>query len=100
MANPLTLLVPPRRLEHPAQGLGIPCSIHLSYGGVLIFNYYFIFLQAKNVYPVRKQTISIRAEMIITYNRDREGFKAISKLSDGVFSINPIWRWLSFKKLY
>ncbi len=26
-------LVPPGRFEHPAPGLGIPCSIHLSYGG-------------------------------------------------------------------
>ena len=25
--------VPPGRLELPAQGLGIPCSIRLSYGG-------------------------------------------------------------------
>jgi hypothetical protein len=27
--------VPPGRLELPAQGLGIPCSIRLSYGGTL-----------------------------------------------------------------
>ena len=29
--------VPPGRLELPAQGLGIPCSIRLSYGGTLGF---------------------------------------------------------------
>jgi hypothetical protein len=29
--------VPPGRLELPAQGLGIPCSIRLSYGGTSYF---------------------------------------------------------------
>jgi hypothetical protein len=29
--------VPPGRLELPAQGLGIPCSIRLSYGGTVYF---------------------------------------------------------------
>ena len=27
--------IPPGRLELPAQGLGIPCSIRLSYGGIM-----------------------------------------------------------------
>ncbi len=35
--KPLILLVPPARLEHAACGLGIRRSIHLSYGGNLIF---------------------------------------------------------------
>jgi integrase len=33
----LVRVVPPGRLELPAQGLGIPCSIRLSYGGTVIF---------------------------------------------------------------
>jgi hypothetical protein len=32
-ANARAKQVPPGRLELPAQGLGIPCSIRLSYGG-------------------------------------------------------------------
>ncbi len=35
--NPLILLVPPARLEHAACGLGIRRSIHLSYGGKVLF---------------------------------------------------------------
>ena len=31
--RPFEKLVPPARFEHAAPGLGIPCSIHLSYGG-------------------------------------------------------------------
>ncbi|CCH48310.1 protein of unknown function [Pseudodesulfovibrio piezophilus C1TLV30] len=31
--KPLKKLVPPARFEHAAPGLGILCSIHLSYGG-------------------------------------------------------------------
>jgi hypothetical protein len=30
-------VVPPGRVELPTQGLGIPCSIRLSYGGNIIF---------------------------------------------------------------
>jgi hypothetical protein len=33
-AKPLILLVPPARLERAAHGLGIRCSVHLSYGGL------------------------------------------------------------------
>ena len=31
-------MVPPRRFERLAYGLGIRCSIQLSYGGLFIFN--------------------------------------------------------------
>ncbi|SOB60650.1 conserved protein of unknown function [Pseudodesulfovibrio profundus] len=34
-AAPKIALVPPVRFEHTAPGLGILCSIHLSYGGNL-----------------------------------------------------------------
>ena len=34
MANSFNLLVPPARLERAAHGLGIRCSVHLSYGGI------------------------------------------------------------------
>jgi hypothetical protein len=33
----MSIEVPPGRLELPAQGLGIPCSIRLSYGGTICF---------------------------------------------------------------
>ena len=36
-ANPLILLLPPARFERAAPGLGILCSIHLSYGGSWTF---------------------------------------------------------------
>ena len=35
-----TRSVPPGRLELPAQGLGIPCSIRLSYGGTICYQWF------------------------------------------------------------
>ena len=42
--------VPPGRLELPAQGLGIPCSIRLSYGGMFIFQSLALDLRAEIVH--------------------------------------------------
>ncbi len=38
ITKPLILLVPPARFERTAPGLGILCSIHLSYGGISSFS--------------------------------------------------------------
>ncbi len=75
MLKPLLDVVPPRRLEHPTQGLGIPCSIHLSYGGFVVM-YPFIIFSSSNKIALRFYETS----------RKRDSNKKSSKIRLKVFA--------------